>query len=96
MSDQGNDVFNFRGEKVTVGLSQILGVTGIAGQNSAILKYYSGGSLEIGGPSLTWAGGYLVSTSEVLSLNSYATFYLVASGATVVTYLLRGLSVNNT
>lgn len=95
MSGQ-DDIGNLRGEKVVVGLSQILGVSLIAGERWAILKYSSGGSLEIGGPSLTWGAGYLYAPSEVLSFPMTNTFYLVASGATVTTFLLRGETVGNT
>lgn len=93
---QFDDIFNFRGEKVVIGASQILGVTLLAGQKWGTLKYASGGSLEIGGPSLTFGQGYLVSASEALSFPMTNTFYLAASGATVVSFLLRGLTNGNT
>lgn len=93
---QTENSYGLRGQPLYVGLSSIVGVTVIAGQNFALLKYSSGGSLEIGGVSLSWGLGYLFNTGEALSLNSYGTVYLAATGATVTTMLLRGLSSGNT
>lgn len=95
MSSQLDETFNIRGEIVTVGLSQILGVSVIAGEEWAIFKYMSGGSLEIGGPSLTWGAGYMMGTSEALSFQMNSTFFLVAKGATSIGHLLRGVSSGN-
>lgn len=85
-----DDVYGFQGLRVVVDLSQIVGVTISAYQNASIIKYYSGGSLEIGGASLTWGQGYLFSGGEALSIQSSGTYYLVATGATVIAMVLKG------
>jgi len=99
MSNTGDQVAYWIPEKVVVGLSSIIGLTSIPGQNSLQIKYGSGGSLEIGSTVIglgaspfTWGVGYLMGTSEVLygSLNSMV--YLAATGATVTCYVIRGVS----
>lgn len=87
---QRDELFGFEGKRITVGLSQIVGVTVSAGQAAAIIKYFSGGSLEIGGASLTWGQGYLMDTKEVVSFQSSGTFYLAATGSTVTCMMFRG------
>ncbi len=70
----------------------------LAGQMSVLLKYGSGGSLSItnisdsAGSSLAVAQLYLLGTSEILSFDTVSAFYLSATGATVVCYMLRGRS----
>lgn len=82
-----------------------------SGETGQLLKYFTGGSLEIvqapisnaGSQTVgqTWAGaslvalqgtGYLLGTSEVVSISGPARFYLMATGATVTCYLLKGLT----
>jgi hypothetical protein len=74
-----------------------------AGECSGVLKYFSGGSLEICGvpPGVTYTGaslgalagmGYLMGTSESINDTGSARFYLVATGATAIAYCLKGLS----
>jgi len=87
-----DDVESLVGTRLTVGLSQIIGITVLAGQNSIIVKYYSGGSLEVGGVSLTWGSGYLLDTKEVVNIQSSGTFYLAATGSTVTCMILKGRS----
>lgn len=76
-----------------------------AGECSGILKYFSGGSLEICGvpAGQTFAGaslgalpgtGYLLGTTEAVNDTGSARFYLVASGATTIAYCLKGLTAN--
>lgn len=77
---------------LTIGLSTIVGITVIPGQIAVSLKYGAGGSLEIGGASLTWGAGYLFGTAEVKDFNSAATFYVAAKGATVTAYIMRGMA----
>ncbi len=86
------DLLSLVGERIIVGLSSIIGVTVAPGQLGGILKYSSGGTLWIGGLTLSVNAGYLVGGSESLSLDVCGTYYLAASGATVVTYSLRGRS----
>lgn len=73
----------------------------IAGQNCWQLKYSSGGTLEMVGcpPGTTLTGDqllaaigqhYIFSANEVLSIDGAAPFYLMATGATVVLYAIRG------
>lgn len=87
-----DNIVTLKGERLAVGLSAIIGITLVPGQQVAVLKYFSGGSLEIGGSALTWGAGYLMGTSEVLNMKSQGTFYLAATGATAVAMLLRGKS----
>ncbi len=89
------DTQALRGRSVNVGLSSIIGVSFLAGSEWNIIKYSSGGSLEIGGISLTWAAGYLYSVNEVLSFPCNGSAYLAATGATVVVQVLSGLSAGN-
>lgn len=90
---------------VTVGTGATLAflVNPIAGEVSSILKYFSGGSLEIvpaplgttalGGSLVALEGtGYLMGTSEALNIAGPARYYLIAKGATTLAYLLRGRS----
>lgn len=101
MSNTGDQVSYWIPEKVVVGLSAIVGITAIPGQNSLQIKYGSGGSLEIGSTYIglvsgaspfTWGVGYLMGTSEIVygSLNS--NLYLAATGATVTCFVIRAAS----
>lgn len=86
------DLQSLVGAQIIIGTSAIVGVTVTPGQLGGILKYSSGGTLWVGGASLTWGNGYLVTTNEALSLDVVGTYYLAAAGATVVAYSLRGRS----
>jgi len=93
MGYQRDEVSSLLPDRIEVGLSSIIGVTVIAGQNAALLKKYSGGSLEIVSPlgdTRIWGAGYLIGNSEVVSVSSAGTFYLAATGSTVVAMILRG------
>jgi hypothetical protein len=88
-------------QRVTVGLSSIVGITLASSQNAILIKKISGGSLEIGGTyslsstgattPFTWGNGFLVGNSELISGNISGQFYLAATGATVTCNILRGL-----
>ncbi len=77
-------------------------VEAVAGQNSIILKYLSGGTLYVmgvaAGATLSAAdlagatGHYLVGTSEILNIDGPARFYLASLGATTVVCAMRGKS----
>lgn len=82
-------------------------VTPAPGEMSMRLKYFAGGSLEIlqAGftqisaqtqvvfPVQTAVGqGYLFGTTEEISVDGAARYYLAATGTTTQAYLLRGLS----
>jgi len=75
--------------KFFVGLSSIIGLSLIAGQNSILVKYITGGSLEIGGATLTWGKGYLMDTGA-LGFNSVGSLYFAATGATVTVHYIKG------
>jgi hypothetical protein len=76
----------------------------IAGEISSGLKYFSGGSLEIvQAPLGTTLSGtqliatsadnkYLISNGEVLNFDGGVRYYLMATGATTIAYIMRGLS----
>lgn len=84
------DAYSFVGQQINVGVSAIVGVTVIASQLGSVLKYSSGGTLWVGVTSGGgWGVGYLMSANEVLSLENSGTLFMVAAGATVVTYMLR-------
>lgn len=87
-----DDVHSGLGQRFAIGLSQIVGVTVTSGQCAAIYKYFSGGTLEIGGATLTWGNGYVFSPGEAIAMDSAGTFYFAATGATVVLMVLRGRS----
>lgn len=75
----------------------------IAGEISSGIKYFTGGSLEIigttAGGTLTASQlvaaqgtGYLFGSGESLNFDGAVRYYLMATGATVVAYQLKGLS----
>lgn len=92
---QRDDVGSHYPEKLVIGAGITAEIPVLAGQNAALIKYYSGGSLLIVGHSLptgsTYAVGqeYLLGTNEVQFSNIMGSIYLMASGATVTCYLLR-------
>lgn len=79
-------------------------ITGSEGQAAQLLKYGSGGSLQIMGVTLGVtmsaaqlvsagnSGGYLFGTSEAVSVDGAARYYLMATGATTTVYQIRGLT----
>lgn len=86
---------------VPVGATVAVLIEGIAGQNSTLLKYVSGGTLSVvgvaTGVTLTAAelasavgNHYVMGTSEVLSIDGPARFYLMATGATTTVSAIRG------
>lgn len=86
------DIHSFEGQRVTIGLSSIIGITLTAGQVATLVKYLSGGTLEFGGASLSWGQGYVVSANEAVAADSSGTLYACATGSTVVVCILRGKS----
>lgn len=95
-----DDVWGVETAQVVVGTSggffkQITGWTG-PGVNSISVKYFSGGSLEICGTTTQAAfsgasfPGYLMGGAEVVSFGGPAEFYLRATGATTIAYLIKG------
>jgi hypothetical protein len=103
-----DSVFGFRTSRLTIppGASQAVFVDGIAGQNTLVIKYFSGGTLEILGATivngvqttlapLDLAGlngtGYLMTAAETLIFQGDPRFYLSATSATTVVMVLRGM-----
>lgn len=84
---------------VPAGASLAVLVKPAPGEITSVVKYASGGSLEIigcAGPGLTGvpvAGtGYLFGTAEAVATDGPAYYYLVATGSTAVAYFKKGLS----
>lgn len=83
-------------------LAQLVAGDQIAGVNSVILKNFSGGTMWIiggvaSGSTLTpaqlasaFSSAYLVSASETLNIDGPARFYLGATGATAIAYVIYG------
>lgn len=93
MPKSQNDIAILGATVFAIGTSQVLKFT--TGPNIAqtTLRYRSGGSLEIvpiqlsggsTGTSLSWTFGYMLGTTEPFLIDGPATYYLAASGATVV------------
>lgn len=87
-----DDVHSGLGQRFIIGLSTIIGVTVVAGQVGTIFKYFSGGTLEIGGATLTWGNGYVFAVGEAICMDNAGTFYFAATGSTVTMMSLRGRS----
>lgn len=83
---------------VPAGASLAVFVKAAPGEVYSSVKYFSGGSLEIIGASLgqtfsiTAGTGYLFGTTEVINIAGAASYFLCATGATVVAYFAKGLS----
>lgn len=77
-----------------IGLSTITGITGLPGQLAMSFRVLSGGTLEIGGASLTWGQGCVLSNSAavVYPFNVSGTFYVAATGSTVLVCGVRTIS----
>lgn len=88
-----NDIYGVIGKRLHIGVSAIIGITIVPGQNSQLIKYFTGGSLEIGGATLTWGIGYLFGGNEAVALDVRGTYYLCATGATATVMLLGGKSM---
>lgn len=95
-----DEVWSVETQQIIVGPSggyfqKVTGWTG-AGVNSSALKYFSGGSLEICGTTTQAAftgasfPGYLMGTAESIAFGGPAEFYLRATGATAIAYLIKG------
>lgn len=85
-----SEVDSLVGRQITVGLSQIVGITVMAGQNSVSFYKFSGGSLLVGGATLTWSNGYIMQNNQIVNVQSAGTFYLAAVGSTVTVMMLFG------
>lgn len=103
-----NEISVISATQVIVGLSQVIRVTPVNQQVSMVVKYGSGGSLELvpvqfsgsstgaGGSNITWGKGYLLSSTDAISAVGPAVFYLAASGATSIAHIAFGYSTGAT
>lgn len=90
-----NDVFGSWSKRYTLAPTTILELPAISGQIALTIKLLTGGTLEIGGPTLigqTFGDMYPLSSSEVYNIDMSGAFYLYASGATCVVAVTRGRS----
>ena len=94
MSNQRDDIFSLQGGRLNIGLSSIIGLTAVAGQNSLYLRFISGSSIEIGGASLAWGSGFLWDGLAPISMNAMGTIYFAATGTTCVITYLQGRTPN--
>lgn len=105
MASSSESIFGVVTSQVVVppGATNAVFVDVVPKEGAVLLKYFSGGTLEIHGsitgstlPGATLAPligtGYILSTSEVISLAGPTRFYLMATGSTAVACLLRGLT----
>lgn len=84
-----SDVFALQPVVIVVGTSDLVGISGGALCVSQLVKYGSGGSLQVHGHSTFADGGYLMGTGEALTIGGPSTFYLKATGVTTTAYYLR-------
>lgn len=100
-----NNIYGVSAAVITVGIGASLArlIEPVPGECASVIKYFTGGSLEIIGapPGTTYAGatvtalagtGYLFGTAEAMNIDGAGRYYLIATGATAQCYLLRGLS----
>lgn len=107
MSSSSDGVFGLDTARIVVPVGATVAVLLDAsinpGANSVMLKYFSGGTLEIigvtGAPGATYTPlqlanfsgtQYIVGTSEVLSIDGPTRCYLSSTGATTVVMAMRG------
>lgn len=97
-----SDVGAFFSERITIAPNAVYGITAMSGQLATSIKLLSGGTLEVGGPTLhaygqttvnqTAGSLYPMGANEIISANSSGMIYLYATGATCVVAVLRGRS----
>lgn len=85
---------------VPAGATNAVLITPLAGQISVNLKYSSGSTLYLIGVGHgvtlaasdlnNFASHYLIGSSESLAIDGPARFYLAATAATTIVYMLRG------
>lgn len=105
MASSNDSIFGLGATQVIVppGATNAVLVLNVPREIANTLKYLSGGSLEIHGTinGSTMVGaslaplighGYILGTSEAINIAGPARFYLMATGATAVACLIKGLS----
>lgn len=88
------------GSKHEIPPGSVYGITLTSRQIAGWIKYFSGGSLEIGMTLGSAPGtGYLMGTptggAEVAEINCAGTFYVLATGATVTAYVMIGTTAGS-
>lgn len=105
MASSSEAIFGVVTSQVVVapGATNAVYISAEGGQGALLIKYLSGSTLEIQGSinGSTMAGaslapligtGYIMGTNEVLSLAGPARLYLMATGATTIACIMKGLS----
>lgn len=84
MSWSDNTIFSVIGNIITVGASQIYGITLLPGQNTLYVQYLSGNTIYVGGATTTVGVGYLwdVSNIKSLSFEDFSGTLYIAAGVT--------------
>lgn len=103
-----DDVLDLTSGIMFVGTSSVVGLSALADQNMLIIKAVLAGTsgLFIGGASMatglgaglsgSLSGGYLMSTSEIMSLNMCSNVYFTAAGSTATVSYFLGKSAQLT
>ncbi len=86
-----SDVFGLQPAVLVIGPSALVGVSGGALCVTQLVKYGSGGSLQVQGISTFADTGYLMGVGEALTIGGPSSFYLKCTGATVTAYYIRFL-----
>lgn len=93
MSQQKDFVSSIQSARVNVGLSALVGITVGPSQSGLIVDYISGGSLLIGGESMTGAStGFLIKDGLPFSGSMVGTVYLLAVGSTAIAQWVKGIT----
>ena len=88
----GKPLYDVLPGRVNIGVSTILGVTCLPGQNCLTLEYLSGGTLEIVNPvaGIGVGQGFLVPNNAILTFDLSGILWLASSGATSIAMVIRG------
>ena len=84
--NRGNLAEGISAFRYDVGLSAIVEIPAVPGQLGMTIRRVNGGTMEIGGASLTWGTGHICSNTEVGTgsiIPITDSIYVAASGATV-------------
>ncbi len=96
-----NGFQNINGYQLNVGLSSIIGITTVVNQSWLRLRNSSGGTLWVGGATLSWGQGYQMrgAAAGVDCVTDFpglfGTVYLAAAGATAIVDVLVFLTSPN-
>lgn len=88
---------SIKSETLSITTGSVFGLTGIPGQLGINVRYISGGSLEIGGASLSAGNGFLLPNSNIphFYVPITGTLYFVSTTATGVATIERIISEGN-